>query len=202
MNRVKTGSRLAMFAFLLSAFAASAHAGNDFMATGGVTSQPVGHYDFCQHHPGECSQKTWRASPVNLTPALWDTIVEINNAVNRSVMPHTDMELWGVEEYWSYPDIYGDCEDYVLEKRRRLMEAGIPANNLLITVVLRPNGDGHAVLTVNTHMGDYVLDNLGGRVLPWAETPYQYLKRQSEKHSGKWVSVEHGRDVLVGSVSQ
>ncbi|WP_274427062.1 transglutaminase-like cysteine peptidase [Chelativorans sp. YIM 93263] len=202
MNKAKTSPRVATFAFLLSAFAANAQAGTDFMATGGITSQPVGHYEFCQRHPEECSRTTWRVSPVNLTPALWETIVEVNNAVNRSVMPRTDMELWGIEEYWSYPDIYGDCEDYVLEKRRRLMEAGIPGSNLLVTVVLQPNGDGHAVLTVNTHMGDYVLDNMEARVLPWSETPYEYLKRQSEHHSGKWVSIEHGRDVLVGSVSQ
>jgi len=77
----------------------------------------------------------------------------------------------------------------------------VPASNLLITVVRQPNGDGHAVLTVNTSMGDFVLDNLEPRVLTWTETEYTYLKRQSAKHAGMWVGVDDGRSVLVGSVS-
>jgi predicted transglutaminase-like cysteine proteinase len=133
---------------------------------------------------------------------LWTKIVEVNNLVNTMITPRTDMEIWGVEEYWSYPvDGVGDCEDYALEKRRRLVQAGVPVSNLLITVVRQPNGDGHAVLTVNTNMGDFVLDNLEPRVMAWGETDYQFLKRQSARHAGMWVSIDDGRNVLVGSVS-
>lgn len=194
--------RLGGAAILFAALTASAHAGAAFMPTSGVTTQPVGHYEFCKRLPEECSQKSRQVRPVELTHKLWAKIVEINNTVNTSVMPRTDMEQWGIEEYWSYPDIYGDCEDYVVEKRRRLMQAGVPDSNLLMTVVRRPNGDGHAVLTINTHMGDYVLDNMELRVLPWAETRYQYLKRQSARNSGRWVGIQDSRhDLLVGSVS-
>ena len=39
----------------------------------------------------------------------------------------TDMDHWGVVERWNYPDDgYGDCEDYALEKRKLLMQAGWP----------------------------------------------------------------------------
>jgi len=137
---------------------------------------------------------------VALSRALWKTLIDVNNAVNTAVIPRTDQEMWGVEEFWSYPDGYGDCEDYVLEKRRLLIKAGVPASNLLITVVRQPNGDGHAVLTVVTDLGDYILDNLEGRVLLWSDTAYTYLKRQSAMNSGKWVSVNDGRAVAVGSV--
>ena len=58
------------------------------------------------------------------------------------------------------------------------------------------------VLTVRTDMGDFVLDNLEPRVLAWTETDYRFLKRQSEKHSGLWVSVGGGKPVPVGSVGQ
>lgn len=191
--------RAAVAAAMLSAGAGGAIAGS-FMPTGGLSTQPVGHYEFCQQQQDEC-RKLSQQRPVELTRALWATIVEINNAVNTTVTPRTDRELWGVEERWSYPvDGYGDCEDYVLEKRRRLIKAGIPASNLPITVVRQPNGDGHAVLTVNTSMGDFVLDNLEPRVLAWLETDYQFLKRQSAKHAGMWVSIEDGRNLLVGSV--
>ena len=137
---------------------------------------------------------------MELTRALWAEMVDINNAVNTAVTPRTDMEMWGQEEVWSYPDGLGDCEDYVLEKRRELMAAGVPAGSLLITVVRQPNGDGHAVLTVRTTEGDYILDNLEPRVLAWQETEYTYLKRQSEKNSGAWVSITDGRTSAVGSV--
>ncbi len=175
-------------------------AAQSFMPTGGLSSQPVGHYEFCQRSPQECAP-TAQAKPVDLSRTLWSKIVEINNIVNTSLTPRTDMEMWGIEEYWSYPtNGYADCEDYVLEKRKRLIKAGVPESNLLITVVRQPNGDGHAVLTVNTHLGDFILDNLEPRVLSWNETDYRYLKRQSPKHAGMWVSVDDGRNILVGSV--
>lgn len=170
------------------------------MPTAGLSTQPVGHYEFCQARPQECV-KTRYSGPAELTRSLWATIIDVNNVVNTMVTPRTDMEMWGIEERWSYPTgSYGDCEDYALEKRRRLIKAGVPASNLLITVVRQPNGDGHAVLTINTNMGDFVLDNLEPRVLAWTETDYRFLKRQSSKHAGMWVSIDDGRNVLVGSV--
>ncbi|GAB5507743.1 MAG: transglutaminase-like cysteine peptidase [Rhizobiaceae bacterium] len=174
---------------------------NSYMLSKGRTTQPVGHYEFCQQIPVECRQVTMERQPVELTRKLWAKIVDVNNLVNTMVTPRTDREIWGIEERWSYPvKGIGDCEDYVLEKRRLLMKAGIPAGNLLITVVRQPNGDGHAVLTARTSMGDFVLDNLEPRILAWTDTEYRYLKRQSDQNSGVWVSIEDARQVAVGSV--
>lgn len=186
----------------LAAFAATAPAlaGPSYMHTGGPTTQPVGHYEFCRRYAGECDQTTPKGPPVELTRGLWATMIDVNNAVNAMVAPLTDAEIWGVEERWSYPDNVGDCEDYVLEKRRMLIKQGVPAGNLLITVVRQPNGDGHAVLTVRTSLGDFVLDNMEPRILAWHETKYQFLKRQSERHSGTWVSIEDDRQMAVGSI--
>jgi predicted transglutaminase-like cysteine proteinase len=170
------------------------------MYTGGRTTQPVGHYEFCQRVPAECAVRSAGARPVELTRRLWNEIVTINHQVNVEVAPRTDYEMWGREEYWSYPTNVGDCEDYVLEKRRRLIAVGVPAGNLLVTVVRQPNGDGHAVLTVQTHLGDFILDNLEPRVLDWSETEYRFLKRQSDRHAGVWVSITDDRNVAVGSV--
>ncbi len=179
----------------------TAYAGAGFMHTGGRTTQPVGHYEFCQDLPQECRQKTRSQAPTELTRSLWAKIVAVNNAVNTSVTPRTDMEIWGKEEVWSYPaNGFGDCEDYVLEKRRQLMKAGMPAGDLLITVVRQPNGDGHAVLTVRTSLGEFILDNLEPKVLAWANTDYTYLKRQSQTNSGVWVTINDGRADAVASV--
>ena len=191
----------AICAVAMSGAAAATAQAQAFMPTGGLSTQPVGHYEFCQRKPAECT-KTAAHRPVELTRKLWATMIDVNNVVNTMVTPRTDMEMWGVEERWSYPtNGYGDCEDYALEKRKRLIKAGVPASNLLITVVRQPNGDGHAVLTVSTSMGDFILDNLEPRILGWAETEYSYLKRQSAKHAGMWVAIQDGRNVLVGSVS-
>jgi predicted transglutaminase-like cysteine proteinase len=126
---------------------------------------------------------------------------KVNNTVNMSIEPITDQNLWGVSERWSFPDKRGDCEDYVLAKRKGLMELGLPASDLLITVVRQQNGDGHAVLTVRTDRGDYILDNLEPKILLWNQTSYRFLKRQSEFDSGQWVSVSDGRAPIVGSVN-
>ena len=88
----------------------------------------------------------------------------------------------------------------MLAKRRVLIEDGIPSSTVLITVLRRPNGEGHAVLTVRTDIGDVILDNLTDAVLNWDETGYTYLKRQAVDHTGRWVSIRDGDAPLVGSV--
>ena len=82
-----------------------------------------------------------QARDVVLTPRSGGTWCAINNWVNETIKPVTDMEHWGVVERWSYPDDgKGDCEDYVLLKRRMLMQAGWPREALLITVVRDQQG--------------------------------------------------------------
>jgi predicted transglutaminase-like cysteine proteinase len=199
-----TKSGTALLALLLAAplagMAGVAQASEPFMHTGARTTQPVGHYEFCQRLPAECKEVTAKQLPVALTRKLWAAMVDVNNRVNTMITPKTDMEMWGKEEVWSYPDKFGDCEDYVLEKRKELMQLGVPAGNVLITVVRQPSGDGHAVLTVHTSNGDYILDNLEPRILSWADTDYTYLKRQSDRNSGVWVAIDDDRNVAVGSV--
>lgn len=170
------------------------------MQTGGTTSQPIGHYEFCQIHKADCDQKAKAGPAPRLTPYGWQIIREVNLKVNRDIIPMTDQELYGRDEVWEYPVDAGDCEDFVLEKRRELIAKGIPENDLLITVVRKPDGEGHAVLTVRTSDGDYVLDNLDNQVRLWTDTPYHYLKRQSATDSGRWVTIENGQDVVVGAL--
>ncbi len=196
---VRGGLRMILAGALLS-WAGAAEAASDTMPTGGRATQPIGHWEFCQTHPAECAVKSNRVAPVQLTRARWAAMVEVNNFVNASILPETDMQIWGREEVWSFPDGVGDCEDYVLEKQRELIRQGFPASSVLITVVRQGNGEGHAVLTVRTDRGDFILDNLQARVLRWSETDYTYLKRQSERSASAWVSITDGRATAVGSV--
>ncbi len=169
------------------------------MMTGGITTQPYGHHQFCTEYPQTCG-RTQYSGPLILSKALLNLLEQVNNRINRAVIPRTDMEMWGEQEVWSYPGKYGDCEDYVLAKQRDLERRGVPASNLLITVVRQPNGDGHAVLTVRTDRGDYILDNLHPDVELWSKTDYHYLKRQSELNAGRWVSIEDDHISAVGSI--
>jgi len=194
---------LAVAAFLMASFTAHADpvaSSAAFMKTGGRTSQPIGHYEFCQTYKNECNIKSGTDQPVALTAKVWSLLVQVNSSINTKIQPATDMEVWGKAEVWSYPTTVGDCEDYVLLKRKMLSESGIPLGDLLITVVRQMNGEGHAVLTVRTDRGDYVLDNLEPRIKAWNETNYDYLKRQATNNTGAWVSINDDRQVLVGSI--
>ena len=159
------------------------------MRLAGLTSQPIGHYNYCKQYRSDCSIKTKNSKAPQLTRERWKDLVEVNSYSNSTIVPVTDQEGFGVEEFWTYPTSYGDCEDYVLMKRHMLMQRGWPASSLLITVVRQPNGDGHAVLTVRTDRADYVLDNLDNKIKQWNETEYTYLKRQSAKYSGHWTKI-------------
>ena len=181
--------------------AGTALAASQPMVTGGLTSQPIGHYDFCRLNPVECSIKERDAGPAQMTGALWRKIVAVNIAVNAAIKPMNDIDIYGRDEVWTYPDNgEGDCEDYVLEKRRTLSREGVSLSDLLITVVRKPDGEGHAVLTVRTSKGDFVLDNLTDSVRQWDETGYNYLKRQSAENTGRWVTIREGQTTMVGSV--
>lgn len=195
---------IAVLALGLSAFSGTfaAEAASRYMRTGAVTSQPIGHYQFCQTSKEECSVVSATVTPARVTDFGWNVIKEVNGEVNRRILPMTDQDIYGRDEVWSYPSDVGDCEDFVLEKRRELMKRGFSASNLLITVVRKPDGEGHAVLTVRTMDGDFILDNLDERVRLWSETQYRFMKRQADYDSGRWVKIENSSDVLVGAVDK
>lgn len=174
--------------------AGSTHARDrEYMRTSGNTSIPIGHYNYCKLYHDDCNIRSEKTAPVALSRQRWQELVEINAYSNNTISPLTDQEIYGTEELWAYPKSYGDCEDYVLMKRHMLMKRGWPASNVLITVVRQPNGEGHAVLTVVTDRGDFILDNLESRILSWRKTPYTFLKRQSVRHSGQWEGIRDNR---------
>ncbi|MGE0240896.1 MAG: transglutaminase-like cysteine peptidase, partial [Parvibaculaceae bacterium] len=134
-------------------------------------------------------------------------IYQVNAFVNGKIAPVSDEELYGKPEYWTFPTDAGDCEDYLLLKKRYLEGLGFPTTALLITVVLDEKMQGHAVLTITTDKGDFVLDNRRNDVLRWNDTGYTYLKRQSAEDPRQWVSLSkkaptHNGTVSAGSARQ
>jgi predicted transglutaminase-like cysteine proteinase len=174
-----------------------------YAAVGDVTRAPIGWVEFCAEHASECKVAPSEPRNVVLTLRLWRELVRINQTVNADIKPMTDLEHYGVVEKWAYPeDGYGDCEDYVLLKRRMLMQAGWPREALLITVVREASGDGHAVLTVKTDRGDLVLDNQNEAIVLWSESGYRFVKRQSQSDPNVWVSLGDPRPSAATATSR
>lgn len=123
------------------------------------------------------------ATPALLGPAQMRMVNAINRDVNREVHKATDFDLYGLLEYWSLPRVingkmYGDCEDFALEKRRRLIAAGVPESALSMAVAVTARGETHAVLVVSFESGDWVLDNLTPWATPWEDLNYRWVQRQ------------------------
>jgi predicted transglutaminase-like cysteine proteinase len=159
------------------------------MTVVGAARPPIGYLQFCASFPQDCVAKPATPEPVQLTRRTFRELDRVNRLLNARIQPQTDQELYGTAERWTYPGQYGDCEDYVLAKRKLLLESGFPRQALLITVVRDTKGEGHAVLTVVTDRGDIVLDNQNEEILPWTKTGYRYVKRQSEIDPNNWVMV-------------
>jgi predicted transglutaminase-like cysteine proteinase len=158
---------------------------------------PMGFVEFCARNKGECEPIS-SARQIPLTKTAWRSLLEVNTYVNGSIAPVSDQDLYAVPERWDFPADAGDCEDYVLLKKRYLERLGFPSHALLITVVLDEIGEGHAVLTVTTSHGDFVLDNRRNEVLLWSATRYHFLKRQSHEDPRIWISLsEAGRTSIV-----
>lgn len=173
-----------------------------FASLGENSRAPIGWIEFCSDNPRDCAGGASIPRDVVMSGKAWKDLVRINKWVNESVKPITDLDHWGVVEKWSYPDDgYGDCEDYVLLKRKLLMQAGWPREALLVTVVRERSGDGHAVLTVKTDKGEFILDNQHPEILMWSETSYRFVKRQSQSDPNVWVSLGDPRPATATATS-
>jgi predicted transglutaminase-like cysteine proteinase len=174
-----------------------------FISVGTTARAPIGWIEFCSEYAPECETKALDARDVVLSAKAWKDLTRINRWVNETVKPITDLEHWGVVERWNYPDDgYGDCEDYVLLKRRMLMQSGWPRQALLITVVRDKRGDGHAVLTVKTDKGEFILDNQHEDVLLWSDTGYRFVKRQSQNDPNVWIALGDPRPATATATSR
>jgi predicted transglutaminase-like cysteine proteinase len=174
-----------------------------FVSVGEPTRAPIGWVEFCTARPWECNVAPTAPRDVALTAKAWKDLIRINRYVNERIRPMTDLEHYGVVEKWAYPDDgYGDCEDYVLLKRRMLMEAGWPREALLITVVRDQKGDGHAVLTVKADQGEFVLDNQNEEIVLWSESGYRFVKRQSQSDPNTWVALGDPRAASATATSR
>jgi predicted transglutaminase-like cysteine proteinase len=166
-----------------------------------TTSIPVGAAQFCAAHQRECGINADPLATMTLDEERWAELLATNSDMNMSITPVTDKDLYQVAEHWTYPDNgYGDCEDIALAKRRDLIARGWAPSTLLMAVVRQPNGEGHAVLMVRTDRGDLILDNQDSMIRVWTDSPYHFLKRQSQANSAQWVDIVDDRPIVVAAI--
>ncbi len=137
-----------------------------------ASSAPLGFQMLCLQHPAEC--RGGGSSSVSLTESLLGVIERINSQINRAIRPRNDSG----GDVWTIGASSGDCEDYVLSKRRALINAGLPPSSLRIAYV-KAQGIDHAVLVVKTDVSDLVLDNLASSIIPLRSTGYRLIAMSS-----------------------
>ena len=115
-------------------------------------AEPIAFSIYCMDHLDECPTKGPRF--VRYSAPLMQLVSKVQTQVNGAIIPRRE-----TVDVWSADVSSGDCDDYVMTKRRRLIRAGIPATAMQV-VVSRRSGQGHVVLVLKTDKGDIVLDNL------------------------------------------
>ncbi len=173
-----------------------------YMRVFGVANAPYGFVQFCDRNPVACQGGTLEEARMPGTGDFKALLDRINRGVNGEIEPVTDRELYGVTEYWTIPTHgKGDCEDYALLKRDRLMQAGWPASALLMTVVMDEKNEGHAVLTARTAHGDFILDNKTDELKLWSKTSYRFVMRQSYLNPRIWMSLDPREVIPAGAIA-
>ncbi|MBI1203488.1 MAG: hypothetical protein GC182_13355 [Rhodopseudomonas sp.] len=157
----------------------------------GPAGAPFAHTRFCLKYPAECrvQKLQFRGGPVKLTPALYQELVRVNHEVNRAIIP-TNMNEPVAQEKWLIGPKFGDCNDYAVTKRHKLIARGWPARALLLAEVVTGWGEHHLVLVVRTSQGDLVADNLDKSIRSWTSPRYRWVRIESPVNPVFWSKVK------------
>lgn len=122
---------------------------------------------------GDCGKKG-RAF-TDLTESMRDKrflekLTTVNRSINTLIAYRKDDTTYGNLDYWAKPaeilsNGSGDCEDFAILKMAALIAAGVPAQSMSLVVLQdRSRGVYHAILSVATQSGTFILDNLSNTV--------------------------------------
>ena len=153
---------------------------------GETSATPSGYYAMCVGHPDLCQVRGGRLAAshdgsVILTGAAMDQLNSVNANVNATIRA-------AYSDAWTPEQPVGDCKDYAMTKRQRLISSGWPSSALPVAVV-RIFGEEHLVLIARTNQGDLVLDNLNSSIVPWSSASYSWVKIQSTTDGLAWRAV-------------
>jgi predicted transglutaminase-like cysteine proteinase len=165
------------------------------MATGDKMAAPAGFVDYCSRTATCVAAASGQATDkVELDAAKRQLITSVNRGVNSAIVPDSDRDVYARDEFWADPLLEkhrgfarGDCEDFALAKRDRLLAAGWPPEAMFLAVAYHPRLGLHAVLVVRTTDGDLVLDSRSPYADLWSDTVYVWVARQVNATSSDWV---------------
>ncbi|MGJ4892936.1 transglutaminase-like cysteine peptidase [Bradyrhizobium sp. HKCCYLS3077] len=157
---------------------------------GGATLAPFQHVRFCIRYPAECKSDAESKSRIELDPSILELLARINRDVNVAIAPTNKSYDTNLSDGWRLAPSSGDCNDYAVTKRHELVQIGIPARALRLSVVRTSSGVGHLVLVVATTKGDLVMDNLTETIRNWESTNYDWIKIQSARDARFWSEVK------------
>jgi predicted transglutaminase-like cysteine proteinase len=153
-----------------------------------ATNPPFAHILFCARNPAECRDNNGE-SVVSLTPERLKELSALNRKVNRSIRGRNDNEFNLNGDLWEVNVKSGDCEDFALTKRSKLLSMGWSSRALRIAKAHTRSGEGHAVLIVRTDRGDLVLDNRFNNIKSFDKTDLRLEMIQSEADPLVWYNL-------------
>jgi len=121
-----------------------------------------------------------------------DKLAFVNMSINRLIAYRKDSVVYGKLDYWAKPSEIlerraGDCEDFAILKMTALLQAGIPAQSMSLVVLQdRKRKFFHAVLSVSTANGAFILDSLGNAVRRDSDLP-DYVPLYSFSTDRAWI---------------
>ncbi|PBB90201.1 transglutaminase [Mesorhizobium sp. WSM3864] len=124
--------------------------------------------------------------------AFRDKLDFVNSSINRLIAYRKDSVVYGKLDYWAKPSEIlehraGDCEDFAILKMAALLRAGIPAQSMSLVVLQdRRRKFFHAVLSVSTGSGTFILDSLSNVVAMDRDLP-DYVPLYSFSTDRAWI---------------
>jgi predicted transglutaminase-like cysteine proteinase len=158
----------------------------DALATGRAVAAPAGWLNHCMADLDRCRPGPGGsvAAADNATLAL---VAQVQREVNRRIAPRGEPEG---RDLWLVGPPSGDCDDYALTKQALLRAAGLPAGAVRLATALLPNGELHAVVTVETTRGTLVLDNLQFEPVPLDMVGYRWLRLEQPGPGLRWMELQ------------
>ncbi|PTM41724.1 putative transglutaminase-like cysteine proteinase [Bosea sp. 124] len=158
-----------------------------FVAPAGPFLTPLGLTRFCFAYRDQCrvSNPIFRPKRMAVVEASLKDLDDVNRSVNRAIRPQPDGPGL-LNDIWTIAPAAGDCDDYAVTKRARLLKKGWSSRTLLLAQVVAANGEDHLVLVARTRLGDFVLDNLTQAVLPAPQANLRWLGMQTAANPHIW----------------
>lgn len=143
------------------------------------------------------------------SPSDREKLSKVNHFYNSRIRFVSDIELWGVQDYWATPIEFlcknaGDCEDFAIAKYFTLKAMGVAEEKLNIAYVKAIQYNiAHMVLTYYSEPGaePLVLDNLIDSIDP-ASKRTDLMPVFSFNGLGLWTAKERGKGKMAGSADR